>query len=140
MAQPRQFADHDPVLAVGRSPLYEIAIEIPGLLEAGGEPADLADGHPVIEFGALRDVTDAFAQQGGVLPGVVAEDARDAAIGRRESVEDADGRGLAGAVVAKQGKDGPGRHAEAKVVQRLCAGIDLGYLVKLDGCVHAAVS
>src|ERR1019366_5973359 len=44
------------------------------------------------------------------------------------------------AIIAEQREDRAGGDAEAKGVQRDFAGIGLGYLVNLDGCLHARAS
>ena len=119
----------------------EIAVEIAGRLKAGGEPADLLDGHPVVEFGAFRDIADALRLirrhasrrrgrgfwrsrcRAGVRPL------------RMRMVVD-----LPAPLSPKQREDRPGRHAQAERIKGLFAGIGLGYLVKLDGWVHESAS
>ena len=73
-----------------------VAVEVAGLLEAGREPADLADRHPVVELGPFGDVADALAELPGAFPGVESEDTGVTAVRRSEAVEDADGGRLAG--------------------------------------------
>src|SRR5207249_11952025 len=72
---------------------------------ARGEPADLADRHPVVELRPLRDVAEAEAEADGVVPGVEAEDRRPAGVGPQQAREHADGGRLAGAVLAERSEE-----------------------------------
>ena len=74
--------------------------------------------HQPVDGGLLRGHADAPAHRGRIGHDVDAGDRGRALGGRRERGEDADGGGLAGAVVAEQAEDGAGRDVEVEVAQR----------------------
>ena len=74
--------------------------------------------HQPVDRGLLGGHADAAAHGAGVGDDVDAGDRGRALGGRRERGEDADGRGLARAVVAEQAEHGARRDVEVEVAQR----------------------
>src|SRR5262249_11912409 len=106
--------------------------EEPGPVEAGGEPADLGDGHPLVEPGPLGDVADVLPQRDRGAPAVLAEDAGLAGVGPEQAGEYADGGRLAGAVLAEEGEDRPARHLQGEVGEGGLAAEPLGKAADVD--------
>ena len=103
----------------------EVVLEAVGI-EAGGEPADFGDGHPLVERGSFGEVADAAAdfEAGGAA--IEAEDADVAGGGVGEAEHESDGGGFAGAVFAEQREDNAGRDGERDVVEGGVAAEGLG--------------
>ena len=79
-----------------------------GGVEAGGEPADLIDGHPVVQRGFVGHVADGATDVAALGLGGEAEDLGGAGGGWDESHEEGDGGGFAGSVFAEEGDDASG--------------------------------
>ena len=74
--------------------------------------------HQPVDRGLLRGDADAAAHRAGLVNHVEARHRGAALGGLAQRGEDADGRGLAGAVVAEQPEHGAGRNVEVEVAQR----------------------
>jgi hypothetical protein len=106
------------------------------------EPADHLDvlpaGEVVVNGGGLARQADPGAHARRVGAHVDAGDAGGARVRCQQGGEDPDESGLAGAVGAQQGMDGPGPHGQAQLVQRTdLAAVGLDQPLGLDdGVVH----
>ena len=120
---PEKFLTSWSAASVEAEALEQLVGAPPGLrLGEVVEPADhhevRAAAHQPVDRGLLGGHTDAPPHGAGVGHHVDAGHGRRALGGRRQGGQDADGGGLAGAVVAEQAEDGAGGHVEVEVAQR----------------------
>src|SRR5262249_33916131 len=131
-----------PLARVQFKPLDEIVVilqESPAV-EAGGEPANLRDGHPVVEAGPFGDVADMASERGSGFPTVSAQNKCRAGIRLNQSGEHTDGGRLAGAVISEEREDGPARHLERQLVDGELAAEAFGQTAQVDDRFHQRFS
>ena len=109
-------------------------------MEPAREPADFADGHPVVELGPLGHIPDHVAQRNGCGPAILAEDRRLAGVRLQDTGEHADGGRFPGPIVTEEGKDGAARYAQVQPPYRRFTAKTLGQAVDFDDRVHQRFS
>src|SRR6056297_860253 len=86
------------------------------MVEAGGEPTGLVNGHPVVQRRLLRHDADAVTQFDGIVDGMPAEHADRSGVGTDGAQHGLNRRRFAGPVVAQQGEHDTGGNAPGDVV------------------------
>ena len=110
----------------------------PGRVKAGGEPANLLDGHPLVEREPLGHVAHAAANLQPLRGAVQAQHFALPAVRLGQAQEDADGCRLARPVLAQQGEDRPGGHFQGEAIQGDLRPKTLGNLVKSNYRGHGS--
>ncbi len=99
---------------------------------AGQDVDDLTPGEVGPQRDVAGDVRQSPVQVGGVVPRVAAQHRRRPGVGAQQPEQDADRRGLAGAVGAEEAVDLAGLDAEVEVVQRAGGSEGLDDVAELD--------
>jgi hypothetical protein len=110
--------------------------------EAGDHADVLATAQVLVNGGVLPGQPDDVANQVGLLCHVVAQDGRVTLVGFEDGREDADRRGLSGAVGSEQSEDRARLDPERDAVEgaHVPAGEHLDEVVRLDGDRRGRIS
>ena len=110
---------------VGSSSNRSRSVGPPRAVQSSAQPAveidDLAAGEIAPQGHIAGDVGDAAVQLDGVLPGVLAQEPGRAAVGAQQTEQDADRRGLPGAVGSEEAVYLTGPDMQIEAVQRVGA-------------------
>ena len=109
-------------------------------MEAGGKPADLGHGHPVVERRLLGHVAHAAANVQPLADRVQPQHIGLAAVGCDQAQQDLHRRGLARAILTQEAEDGAFGNIERKPIESDLVTISLGQVLDPDCRFHLAAS